>query len=312
VSRYILRRCAQAVFVIWAVATLVFGLMFLTGDPAAMMLDADAPQEQVEAYRRTMGFDRPVPVQYLNFMANAVQGDFGISLRQRRPSMELVLERLPATLELTMSALFISVVVAVPVGIVAATRRNSLLDNASMLFALMGQAIPTFWLGLMLLIVVGGNLGWLPIAGRGTAENFLGRIEYLILPAITLSTFSMARNARMMRSSLLEVMGQDYIRTARAKGVAERNVTIFHALKNAAAPFITVVGLEFGALLGGSVVVEAIFAWPGVGRQTYAAIQAKDFPLVIASVTVLAVSYVLINLLVDLVYAWLDPRIRYS
>jgi peptide/nickel transport system permease protein len=310
--RYAARRLGQALFVVWGVITLVFGLLFLTGDPGAMMLHPDATREEIEAFRHAMGFDRPIPVQYLDFMGDVVRGDFGDSLQLRRPSMELVLERMPATLQLTAAAMLISLVVAVPVGILSATRRNSIVDNVSMFFALIGQAIPTFWLGLMLMLVLGATLRWLPIAGRGAADDPLSQLQHLVLPAITLSTFAIARNARMMRSCLLDVLGHDYVRTARAKGVREAAVTARHALRNALIPFVTMVGLEFGGLLGGSVVTEAIFGWPGVGRQTYSAIQSKDFPLVIASITVLAVSYVVINLLVDLVYAWLDPRIRFA
>jgi peptide/nickel transport system permease protein len=226
-----------------------------------------------------------------------------VSLRQRQPTFTLIMERMPATLELTFAALVISVVVALPIGIISAARRNSVEDNASMLFALIGQSVPVFWLGLMLILVFGVQLRLLPVAGRGGWEH-------LILPAVSLATFSLARNARIIRSSMLEVLGQDYVRTARAKGLVERTVLYRHALKNALIPVVTLIGLEFGTLLGGAVITETIFAWPGVGRLTVQAIFARDLPLVQTSVTILATVFVLLNLAVDLIYTYLDPRIK--
>jgi peptide/nickel transport system permease protein len=259
--------------------------------------------EQIAQFRHDMGFDRPWIVQYGEFLWRAAQGDFGVSLRQHQPTFMLIMERMPATLELTVAALAISTVLALPIGIISAARRNSLGDHLGMLLALVGQSVPVFWLGLMLILVFGVQLRLLPVAGRGGWDS-------LILPAVSLATFSLARNARIIRSSLLEVLGQDYVRTARAKGLVERAVLYRHALRNALIPVVTLIGLEFGTLRGGAVITETIFAWPGVGRLTVQAIFARDLPLVQTAVTVLATIFVLLNLAVDLLYTYLDPRIR--
>ena len=301
--RYVVRRLIQTVFVVLGVTAASFAMLFMTGDPALAMAGDQWTPEQIDQFRRDMGFDRPWIVQYGEFLWRAVQGDFGVSLRQRQPTFTLIMERMPATLELTFAALVISVVVALPIGIISAARRNSVEDNASMLFALIGQSVPVFWLGLMLILVFGVQLRLLPVAGRGGWEH-------LILPAVSLATFSLARNARIIRSSMLEVLGQDYVRTARAKGLVERTVLYRHALKNALIPVVTLIGLEFGTLLGGAVITETIFAWPGVGRLTVQAIFARDLPLVQTSVTILATVFVLLNLAVDLIYTYLDPRIK--
>jgi peptide/nickel transport system permease protein len=278
-------------------------VLFVSGDPALQMVGPDATAEQIEDLRHQMGFDRPWPIQYLDFMSKAVRGDFGVSIRNRQPAFDLVKERLPATLQLSGAALAIALVVALPVGIFSATHHNTAYDSLAMLGALLGQSIPVFWLGLMLILVFGVNLRWLPISGYGEPQH-------LLLPALTLGTYSMARNARLVRSSMLEVLGLDFVRTARAKGLTSLAVNLRHALKNALLPVITVVGLEFGLLLGGAIVVETIFAWPGVGRLMLNAIQGKDYPLVEAAVITLALVFVVLNLLVDLAYAYLDPRIR--
>ena len=290
-------------FVIVGVTAASFAMLFITGDPALAMAGDQWTPEQIDQFRRDMGFDRPWIVQYGEFLWRAVQGDFGVSLRQRQPTFTLIMERMPATLELAFAALVISVVVALPIGIISASRRNSAADNLGMLFALIGQSVPVFWLGLMLILVFGVYLRVLPVAGRGSWEH-------LILPAFSLATFSLARNARIIRSSLLEVLGQDYVRTARAKGLRERVVLYQHALRNALIPVVTLIGLEFGTLLGGAIITETIFAWPGVGRLTVQAIFARDLPLVQTAVTVLATVFVLLNLLVDLLYTYLDPRIK--
>jgi ABC-type dipeptide/oligopeptide/nickel transport system permease component len=259
--------------------------------------------QDVQAFRHLMGFDRPWYVQYVEFIGRAIRGDFGTSLRHGVPAMQMVLQYMPATVQLAVAALLISVVFALPAGIISATRRNSIADHLSMLGALLGQSMPNFWLGIMLILIFAVNLGWFPVSGRDTWKN-------LVLPAITLGTFSLARNTRLIRSSLLEVLGHDYVRTARAKGLGERTVIIGHALRNALIPVVTVIGLQFGALLGGAVITETIFAWPGVGRLTVQAIYNKDFPIVQASVTTLALIFVVLNLLVDITYSYLDPRIR--
>jgi peptide/nickel transport system permease protein len=310
VGVYIVRRVLQTIPVVLGVTALVYFILFQTGDPTFLMVSTDASREEVERIRRELGFDQPWYIQYIHFLGRAVRGDFGVSLRQGQPVFNIILERYPATLELTFAAMFIALALALPLGVISATRRNSAFDNFAMAFALVGQSTPVFFLGIILLFVFGGLLGWFPIGGRGRGE--LGdELRHLILPAITLGTFSVARNARLVRSTLLEVLGQDYVRTARAKGLAERVVIWQHALKNALIPVVTVVGLEFGTLLGGAVITETVFAWPGVGSLVIRAIGQKDFPVVVGTVTVLSVSFVLINLIVDLLYGYLDPRVRY-
>jgi ABC-type dipeptide/oligopeptide/nickel transport system permease component len=304
-GRYIARRLLQTIFVLWAVSFIAFIVMFLTGDPASAMAGENWTREQVDEFRHIMGFDQPWYVQYWGFLSKALQGDLGVSLRQRQPNLQLVFDRMPATLELALTAMLISIVVALPAGIISATKRNSWFDNVAMLGAMLGQSMPAFWLGVMLILIFGVTLHWTPIAGRGS-------LNHLILPAITLSAYPTARNARVMRSSLLEVLGLAYVTTARAKGLKEHAVLIRHAVRNALIPLVTLIGLEFGALLGGAVITETIFAWPGVGRMTIQAIQGRDIPLVQASVIVLATFFVLINLIVDIIYTVLDPRIRLS
>ncbi len=301
--RYVISRSLQTILVILGVTFISFNLMFLSGDPAVLMAGEDWTTQQLQEFRHTMGFDRPVLVQYLDFLQGAVRGNFGDSLRQRQPNFQLVMDRVPATVELALAAMLIAIVIGLPIGIFAATRRKTAWDGFVMLFALVGQSMPVFWLGLLLVMVIGVNLRWLPIAGRGTPAH-------LVLPALALGLFSVAYNARMVRSSMLEVLAQDYIRTARAKGLRQATVLWRHALKNALIPVITVMGMQFGALLSGAVITESIFAWPGVGRLTLQAIYGKDLPLVQTSVTITATLFVLINLGVDLLYMVLDPRIR--
>ncbi|MGH7321673.1 MAG: ABC transporter permease [Candidatus Rokuibacteriota bacterium] len=303
-TQYILARLIQSVIVVLGVLLLVFVILQLTGDPARLMLPPEATLEDIERLRRHMGFDRPLPVQFLYFMAGAVRGDFGNSLRYKdQPALQIVLERFPATIELALATLLWSIPVAFLLGLVAAVRRASLQENAAMLTALLGQSMPSFWLGLMLILVFSVNLGLLPSSGRGT-------LKHVVLPALTLGGFFMARLTRLVRSGLLDVLGQDYVRTARAKGLAERVVVVRHALKNAAIPIVTIIGLDIGTVLGGAVITETVFAWPGVGRLAIDSINVRDFPVVQADVFVIAVAFVLINLLVDALYTWLDPRVR--
>ena len=224
-------------------------------------------------------------------------------MRYRQPVFELIMERVPATLELALLALLISIVVALPIGIMSATMRGSPYDYGGMIFALFGQAMPVFWLGLMLILIFGVHLGWLPVSSRGG-------IEKLILPAITLATYPLARNTRVIRSSMLDVLGHDYVRTARAKGLSEQVIVYVHAFRNSLIPVVTIIGLEFGRLLGGAVIVETIFAWPGIGRLMIQAVYARDFPLVQASVTITALIFVSLNFFVDFIYSYLDPRVR--
>ncbi len=305
-AQYVIRRLWQSVFVVFGVVTVVFFVLQLTGDPVRIMLGETASEEDIQNVRSRMGLDRPVHEQYVSFLVKAVQGDFGESIRQRgQPAMGIVMSRYPATLRLACMALALSVVLAMIFGVVSAVRRYSLADNVVMSLALIGQSVPNFWLGIMLILIMAVQLGWFPSQGFGD-----GNLKYLVLPTITLAAPGLARLTRLVRSGMLEIMNQDYVRTARAKGLQDRQVIFGHALKNAAIPLVTVIGLDMGALLGGAVVTEQIFAWPGVGLEVIMAINGRDFPVVQAAVFVVAVSFVLINLIVDLLYTWLDPRVR--
>lgn len=306
---YVIRRLLQSVLVLVGVTFLVYFILFQTGDPTFLSVSTDASQQEVERVRHELGFDRPWYIQYAQFLGHAVRGDLGTSLRQGLPVTGIVLERLPATLELALAAITVSLVIAFPVGILSATRRNSVLDQAAMAGAVLGQSAPTFFLGIMLLFVFGGILNWLPIGGRGQTGP-ADELRHLVLPAITLGTFSMARNARLVRSSLLETLGLEYVTVAWSKGLSEAAVILRHALRNALIPVVTVIGLEFGALLGGAIITETVFAWPGVGSLVVRAIGQKDFPVVVGCVTLLAVVFVTINLVVDVLYGYLDPRVR--
>jgi ABC-type dipeptide/oligopeptide/nickel transport system permease component len=250
-----------------------------------------------------MGFDQPVHIQYLRWLGRAVRGDFGTSLRYTKPVLALILERMPATLELALSAQVFALTLALPMGVLAAAHRNSIYDRMTMLGTLIGQSMPRFWLGLMLMLIFGVALRILPVSGRAGPKH-------LILPTLTLGSFFLARDTRLIRSSMLEVLGQDYVTTARSKGLREGTILWRHAIKNVLIPLVTVVGMDFGTLLSGTVVIETVFAWPGVGRLIYMAIHQRDFPLIQAAVFVIAVIIVSINLLVDLSYTYLDPRIR--
>ena len=284
-------------------SVVVFALTHLSGDPVLLMVSPDAPPDVVTSTRHALGFDRPLYEQLARYLGNAVHGDLGLSLRMNRPVTALIRERLPATLQLTLAALVIAIVVAVPAGIVSAVKRGSLLDRLAMAGAVAGQAIPIFWLALLLIALFGVRLRWLPVYGSGSLAHF-------VLPAVSLSTIIMGRLARLVRSSMLEVLGQDYVRTARAKGLGESRVLAAHALKNASIPIVTLLGLQFAQLLGGAVVTETIFAWPGIGRLVVEAIFNRDFPVVQGVVLVVSLIFVAVNVLVDLSYAALDPRIR--
>ena len=300
---FVVRRLLQSLVVLLGVSFVVFFILHLTGDPAAVLLPPEASADDIRRFREAMGFDDPFLVQYGRFLSGALQGDFGKSIRHGEPAFGLVLERMPATFELAGAALLIALVLSIPAGIVSAVRRNTVVDYVSTVFALLGQSMPTFWLGIMLILFFSVSLNLLPSSGRGT-------LEHLILPAVTLGLFTTARITRLTRSGMLEVLNQDYIRTARAKGVSDPPVVWKHALKNAAIPIVTIVGIELGTLLGGSVITETIFAWPGVGRLSVQAINNRDYPVVQASVFLLATTFVLVNLFVDLIYTYLDPRIR--
>ena len=303
---YLVRRLLQTIIVVFGVSIISFGLMFLTGDPAVVMLGSGADlmtQAQIDEFRHARGFDRPWYVQYADFAANAVRGDFGQSLQYYKPASNVVVDCFPATLELAALSLLISVILAIPLGVLSATRPNSIFDHLCTLLGLIGQSLPSFWLGILLMLFFGVTLRWLPISGRGDWHN-------LILPSITLAAFPLARNMRLFRSSLLDVIHADYVRTAHAKGLSYNAVMYKHAMRNALLPMVTIVGLQLGFTLGGSVIVETVFAWPGVGRLIIQAIGHKDFPVVQAGVTLLALAFTLTNLTVDMLYAWIDPRIR--
>jgi ABC-type dipeptide/oligopeptide/nickel transport system permease component len=300
---YILKRLFHSIFVLVGISLVVFIILHLTGDPAALLMPMDATPEQVAQFRKEMGFTDPIIVQYWRFFKGTLRGDFGQSFRHSQPALDLVMERMPATIQLTAAAMVIALVVAIPVGIFSAIRRNSILDHIGMTGALLGQSTPVFWLGIMLILIFSVTIQWFPSSGRG-------EIQHLVLPAITLGMFTMARTARMMRSSMLEVMGQEYMKTAKAKGLSPGIVILKHALKNAAIPVVTIIGMELGTLLGGAVITEWIFAWPGVGRLTVQAIFNRDYPVVQAAVFLLASIFVLVNLIVDLMYTYLDPRVK--
>lgn len=300
----ILFRLGQGILVVVGVTLVVFLATFLTGDPAALMLGEGATVEQVEAFRHQMGFDRPLAVQYLSFLGRAIRGDFGMSLHYKQSNIKLVLERLPATLELSALGLLIGFTVAIPAGILAAVKRNSWFDTLIMGFALLGQATPVFWLGIMLILVFAVGLGWFPASGRGG-------FAHLILPALNLSVFPLAYTVRLLRSTMVEVLGEDYVKTARAKGLRETRVVNKHALRNALSPVVTMVGIQIATFMGGAIIIETIFAWPGVGRLVIQAILTKDFPLVQTTVAFWALIFVVVNLLVDITYHILDPRVKF-
>ena len=320
---YLTRRLLQTILVIFGVTLLSFITLHLAGDPTYLYVSERASEEEVAETRAKLGFDRPLHEQYLSYLAGLVRGDLGNSLRTRTPAFELVTERMPATIELTLFAMFIAGVLAIPFGILSATRRGTALDGGVMLAAMFGQSMPSFWLGIMLILVVGLSWRLLPISGHvpilqpllegdfATAiENFPEGVKHLVLPAVTLGVFSLSRNARLIRSSMLEVLSLEYVTTARAKGLANHTVVMRHAFRNALIPFITIVGLEFGFLLSGVVVVETVFSWPGVGRLVFNSINQRDIPVVQAAVVLFSMMFVVLNLLVDLVYTVLDPRVR--
>jgi peptide/nickel transport system permease protein len=304
-QRYIVVRLLQLVLVLFGVSTLVFVLLRLSGDPVTLFVTEDMTTQQVADLRQRLGFNDPVWVQYTRFLGQVVQGDFGSSLRLRQPALALVLERLPATMELTLAGLFLSTAVGVPLGVVAAAMRGSWLDKATMGFAVLGQGMPVFWLGILLILIFAADLHLLPSGGRGTAAQ-------LIMPTLTVALYTMARTARLTRSSMLEVLGQDFVRTAHAKGLANSTVLVRHALRAVAVSIVTIVGLTFSTLFGGAVITETIFSWPGVGRLLIQAVGFRDYPLVQAAVFVIALFVAVANLITDLLYAYLDPRIRYG
>lgn len=302
--KYVLRRLLLLIPVLLGISLLVFSIMYITpGDPAQLMLGENAPKAAVEALREKMGLNDPFIVQYFRFVGKAITGDFGRSYTTGRAVFDEIFSRFPNTLILAILGVIVAILIGIPVGIISATKQYSFIDSTSMVMALLGVSMPVFWLGLMLILLFSVKLGLLPSGG------FEG-ISSLILPALTLGVGSAAIVTRMTRSSMLEVIRQDYIRTARAKGVSEKVVINKHALKNALIPIITVVGLQFGHLLGGAVLTESVYSWPGVGRMMVDAIRQKDTPTVLAAVIFLAAAFSIVNLLVDILYAYVDPRIK--
>lgn len=303
---FFISRLFSTLIVVLGVVTLVFLLIHLVpGDPVQAMLGEAATPADLETLRTALGLDQPLLMQWWLYMTHLLQGQLGESLYSKEPILDILLQRLPATIELAMAGLFVAVLIALPLGSIAALRKDRVWDHGAMVFSLLGVSIPNFWLGPMLIFLFSLTLGWLPVSGR---ESLLS----LVLPALTLGTALAAILARMIRSTLLEVLNEDYIRTARAKGLRESAVVIHHALRNASLPIITVLGLQLGTLLGGAVITEIIFAWPGIGQLTIESIQRRDYPVVQACILLISLSYVLVNTLTDMLYAWLDPRVRYS
>jgi len=303
-SRYIVKRLFLLLPVVFGVVTLVFFLIHLIpGDPVEVMLGEQARVADREALRHALHLDRPLSEQYARYLEGLVRGDLGESVHTRKPVLKTILRRFPATLILTLASMLVAVLIAIPLGIASATRQYSIIDNASMFFALLGISMPNFWLGPLLILLFSIRLGWLPVSGTGG-------LAHLVLPAITLGTALAAILTRMTRANMLEVIRKQYILTARAKGLRERTVLYKHALRNALVPLITILGLQFGALLSGSIITETIFSWPGIGRLIIEAVNRRDYPVVQGCVLLISLSYVLVNLATDLFYGIADPRIR--
>ncbi len=326
-SKYIVRRILNLIPVLVGVSLIVFMMVHISpGDPVRIMLGEDASPEEVERLREVYGLDQPLHIQYGRWVGNVVQGDLGTSIRRGRPVTGLILGRLGATMELAVVSLLLATLISIPLGGIAAIKQDSWVDFFSMVLALLGVSMPPFWIGLMLLIYIALHVDFFPLFGRGLAmgeaiqylfaegsfAGFYESIRYLILPAISLGTAGAAVLTRLTRSSMLDVLREDYIRTARSKGLRERVVVFKHAFRNALLPVVTIWGLQLGFLMGGAVITETVFAWPGVGRLIVDAINQRDFPIVQAGTLMLAVVFSVVNLLVDLSYAYLDPRIRYD
>jgi len=301
--KFVIGRIAESVVTVWGIVTIVFIVSRLIGDPAVLLLPIASTEQQMIELREHLGLDRPIIIQYLEFLVRVCQGDFGTSFQSMRPALDVVLERMGATIVLGSSALVLGTLIGMVAGAIAALYRGKMAEVLVMLFALLGQATPIFWLGIMLILVFSVELGLFPTGGYTSVSS-------IVLPAFTLAIFTSASIARLFRSSILEVLKEDYVRTARAKGLRSRTVFFWHVARNALIPVVTMLALLAGELLGGSVVTETIFSWPGVGRLIVQAIQSRDFPVVPAGVTVIAIIFVAINLIVDLLYGVLDPRIR--
>ena len=335
-GRYIGKRLLNLIPVLLGITLVVFAFLHLIpGDPAVVMAGERATPEQVAALREQLGLNQPLPLQYLVFLGNLLRLNFGTSIISGVPIAEEIRTRWPATFELSVAAMLVATIIGIPAGVLAAVRKNSAVDNLTMSGSLLGVSLPVYWLGLLLVYLFAVNLQWLPPSGRisidaglnfkpitgfyvldallqGNFKAIKDVLSHLILPAVTLGTIPLAILARITRSAMLEVLSQDYIRTARAKGLLERWVIFKHALKNALLPVVTIIGLQFGTLLGGAILTETIFSWPGIGLWIYEGILSRDYPVVQGGVVFVAVAFVIINLLIDLSYAFLDPRIQYQ
>ena len=304
--RNLLMRLLLIVPAVWLILTMIFALIHLVpGDPVEQMLGPDAQASDVQRLRHDLGLDVPVSAQYVHYLTGLVRGNWGQSYRFREPVFRLIFERYPATLELACAALAVCLAIAIPAGVFSSSHRGTMRDRATSIFTLLGLSIPSFALGPLLILLFSVQLGWLPVSGRGG-------LSHLVLPAITLGAALAAILTRMVRGSMLEELSSDYVRTARAKGLRDRAVLFHHAFPNALIPVITIIGLQFGTLLAGTIVTETIFSWPGIGRMTVQAIQARDYPLLQGCILVIALSYVMVNLLTDLLYSLVDPRVRVS
>lgn len=304
-GKYLVRRLLQIIPVLFIISFIVFCLVFVAGDPVALMLPEDASQEDIDQLRTSLGLDKPFHIQYFTYMQGLLQGDFGDSFRYNASALPLVLERLPATLELAIAAMFVAIIIAIPLGIWSATKQNSSLDLLATGGAVLGKAMPNFWLGIMLILLFSVTLGWLPVSGRGT-------FAHLVLPAITLGTGIAAEMTRLIRSSMLEILNQDYIRTAKSKGIHDFFVVNKHALRNSLIPVVTITALQTSTVVGGTLITETIFSWPGLGQLLIQAVNTRDMAIVQASVFVIAFMVILMNLLADLIYKVLDPRIKFN
>lgn len=315
-TRYILRRLLQTLPVLWGASLIIFILIrLIPGDPATVMLGSDATPEAVAALREQLGLNEPIPVQYVHWAGKVLQGDLGVSIQTREPVFAMLTRRFANTLILTVAAMLIATVIGTLAGVIAAVNRHSFFDRLVMFLALFGNSTPSYWLGLLLVLSFALGLGWFPTGGMQSVRGGGGPLEllrHLVLPALTLASVTLALVARMIRSSMLEVLEQDYITTARAKGLTYRMTVWRHAFRNALLPAVTVVGLQFGYLLGGAVLTETVFVWPGVGLATFTAIGTRDIPVIQGVILMTSASFVFINLLVDVVYAYLDPRIKYT
>jgi peptide/nickel transport system permease protein len=305
VQRYLVQRVLQGVVTLLIISLIVFCLARLTGHPLHAILPEEATKEDFAAAAAHWGLDRPLPVQYLTFVGNALRGDLGVSIRLRQPALDLVIERLPATLSLAGAAILVSLLIAIPIGVLSAVKRDSAIDYGGKMIALLGQSMPSFWLGIVLIWIFAVGLGWLPASGRGDWTHY-------VLPAIALGWYQVAAVMRLVRSSMLDVLDSEYVKLARIKGVAEPSVVWKHCLRNAAIPPLTYIGFIVAVLLTGSVVTETVFSWPGIGLLAIDAVRYRDFPVVQTVVLLYAAKFVLINLVVDVAYVYVDPRIRYQ